>query len=197
VADDSCEMIHFGIQTLGRSAVLATTILLTGCTLPGCATRNAVQRPDGGAGILQQGALAPKLETSDHTGKTVRIVDAATPYTLVYFYPADFTPGCTAQACAFRDVWDRYQQAGVRVVGVSMQSAASHVKFANEKKLPFSLIADEKGEWAKAFGVSATLGMTSRQSFLIDATGMIRKTYAKVDAGLHAEEVLKDRANLP
>ncbi|RYE87040.1 MAG: peroxiredoxin, partial [Myxococcales bacterium] len=110
---------------------------------------------------------------------------------VVYFYPKDGTPGCTKEACAFRDVWGKYQAAGVRVLGVSEDDQASHKKFADEHRLPFSLVADD-GSWARAFGVSTTLGMPSRVTFLIDAGGKVARVYPDVDPGVHAERVLGD-----
>jgi peroxiredoxin Q/BCP len=97
---------------------------------------------------------------------------------VVFFYPKDGTPGCTKEACAFRDVWKRYEAAKVGVIGVSADDAASHRKFAEE--------------WARAFGVNSTFGMYSRVTFLIDAEGKVSKVYPDVDPGVHAERVLTD-----
>lgn len=155
-----------------------------------------MQRPDGGEGLLPAGRAAPALSASDHRGRTVDLQQLDGQYALVYFYPRDGTPGCTEEACAFRDVWDRYENAGVRVIGVSTDDGQSHREFAREHGLPFSLIADEDGEWATAFGVGRFLGMTSRVSFLIDGRGRIVKTYPDVDPGVHAQRVLSDHRAL-
>lgn len=141
------------------------------------------------------GAQAPDLETTAHNGDVIALRELDKP-AIVYFYPRDETPGCTAEACAFRDAWDRYEKQGVLVIGVSADSNASHLQFAEEHQLPFPLIADEGLEWASAFGVETTLGMTRRISFLLDHKGRIAKVYPKVDPGVHAEEILDDVASL-
>jgi peroxiredoxin Q/BCP len=161
--------------------------LALACLLAACFSAT---RPDGQTGLLPQGASAPALTANDHRGQAVSLT-ASTP-TLVYFYPKDGTPGCTKEACALRDAWERYQKAALRVVGVSSDSNESHQKFAAEHGLPFSLIADADNAWAKAFGVGSFAGMDSRVSFLIDAHNKVVKVYEDVDPGVHADQVLKD-----
>jgi peroxiredoxin Q/BCP len=156
-----------------------------------CAT---TQRTDGGEGLLTAGSQAPKLSAVDQNGQEVRVPSDAAA--LVFFYPRDGTPGCTREACAFRDAWQRYVDAGVRVIGVSSDSAESHRKFAKEHGLTFPLVADENDAWAKAFGVGKMMGMDKRVSFLIGPDGSIKKTYGDVDPGVHAGEVLADAAKL-
>lgn len=143
----------------------------------------------------QIGATAPNLTAAAHNGETIALRQLGRP-AIVYFYPKDETPGCTAEACAFRDAWDRYEAQDVVVVGVSADSNESHRDFANEHQLPFPLIADEDLRWAQAFGVDTTMGMTHRVSFLLDRDGRIAKVYPKVDPGVHAEEILDDVAAL-
>ncbi len=145
---------------------------------------------------LRQGAPAPALKQVAHDGTTVDLQALGGQPTLIYFYPKDGTPGCTAEACAFRDVWERFIQAGVRVVGVSSDDDQSHREFAEEHTLPFPLIADEELVWARAFGVDTTLGMINRDSFLIGPEGTIARVYQGVDPGVHADEVLRDAAAL-
>ncbi len=145
---------------------------------------------------LAPGAAAPTLSTTAHDGTTVDLGALGGKATLVYFYPRDGTPGCTKEACAFRDVWTKYESAGVLVVGVSSDSDESHRAFAEEHGLPFPLVADENGAWAEAFGVGSKLGITNRDSFLIGPDGTIAKVYPGVDPGVHAEEVLRDAASL-
>ncbi|MEM6289788.1 MAG: peroxiredoxin [Myxococcota bacterium] len=161
--------------------LLVTTALLTGCRA---------------SSPLAPGASAPSVSATAHDGTTVDLMSLGGQPTLVYFYPKDGTPGCTAEACAFRDVWTKYEAAGILVVGVSSDSDASHREFAEEHALPFPLIADEDGRWAEAFGVGAKLGMTNRDSFLIGPDGTIAKVYPGVDPGVHADEVLRDAAAL-
>jgi peroxiredoxin Q/BCP len=158
--------------------------LAAGCSPP--------KRPDGGSGLLPAGALAPDLVGVDQSGKKHRLRDTEGNPTVVYFYPKDGTPGCTTEACAFRDVWQKFDEAGVRLFGVSRDSQQSHAEFAQEHKLTFPLIADEDGRWATAFGVGTTFGMDSRVSFLLGPDGKVAKVYPDVDPGLHAAEVLAD-----
>ncbi len=146
----------------------------------------------GSKGLLQVGAPAPRLSGVDQQGKTHKLFETKGAFTLVYFYPKDQTPGCTKEACAFRDVWKKYEAAGVKLFGVSNGSVDSHKKFADEHKLPFPLIADSEKVWGAAFGVGSFMGMYKRVSFLIDKKGKIAKVYEDVDPGLHAKQVLKD-----
>lgn len=91
-----------------------------------------------------------------------------------------------------RNAWKKYEDAKVRVIGVSSDSVKSHQGFAKKHKLPFSLVSDQSGEWARAFGVKSTLGFYSRKSFLIDPSGKIVRVYPDVDPGVHALVVLRD-----
>ncbi len=144
---------------------------------------------------LDVGAQTPALVATDQNGKTVTL-GVPGPVRVIYFYPKDGTPGCTAEACAFRDVWDQFTDAGVDVVGVSSNNERSHRTFAEKHALPFSLIADPKGIWSQAFGVATTFGITHRVSFLIDRDGKVAHVYPGVDPALHAEEVLGHARNL-
>lgn len=141
---------------------------------------------------LSVGADAPRLTGVDQMGKSHKLEETRGAFTLVYFYPKDATPGCTKEACAFRNVWKKYQAAGIKLFGVSNGTVQSHKKFAQTHNLPFPLIADDNRKWGKAFGVRTILGMYKRVSFLINPKGKIAKVYADVDPGLHAKEVLKD-----
>ena len=151
---------------------------------------SATQRPDGGKGLLTTGATVPDLKAPDHRGAGVSLRDGRP--SLVFFYPKNNTPGCTREACAFRDVWQRFEAAGVRVIGVSSDSAESHREFAEKHALPFSLIADEERHWAAGFGVGGIFGMSKRVSFLIGPNGRVHKVYPEIDPGVHASEVLGD-----
>lgn len=183
---------HFAIRmclaVLGASFALSAPLLVTGC--------GAQQRPDGGEGLLPAGSSAPDLSALDQHGAAHRLSDERGHPVIVYFYPKDGTPGCTTEACAFRDAWDRFKQAGVQIFGVSTDDVDSHASFAKEEKIPFPILADPGGAWTKAFGVSTTLGMASRVSFLIDPEGKVAKVYPDVDPGVHANEVLNDAAAL-
>jgi thioredoxin-dependent peroxiredoxin len=175
------------LRTILAPAALAV-VVSAGC--------GAASRPDGGSGLLPAGSAAPDLSAVDQTGKTRRIAEERGHPLIVYFYPKDGTPGCTKEACAFRDTWDRYQQAGVQIFGVSADDQKSHEQFAKEQHLPFPIVADPGHAWSAAFGVSTRLGMDARVSFLIDGSGKVTKVYPNVDPAVHADQVLKDAAGL-
>ncbi|HHH27856.1 MAG TPA: peroxiredoxin [Polyangiaceae bacterium] len=174
-----------------------TALLLVGGVLAagGIAAATAcanVQRPDGGEGHLAVGTPAPDVEGVDQNGEPRSVADARGQFLIVYFYPKDGTPGCTAEACAFRDAWQRFEEAGVMIYGVSGDDQASHAEFAEEHDLPFPLIADPSGTWSRHFGVGTFLGMTERVSFVIDPEGVVVARYPDVDPGVHANQVLAD-----
>jgi peroxiredoxin Q/BCP len=162
-------------------------LLLAALVLVAC---GAQQRPDGGKGILPVGAVAPDLTGRDLTGHESRLSANQGHIAVVYFYPKDATPGCTKEACSFRDTWARFSAKNVQIYGVSRDSLESHEKFLKEHELPFPLVADESGKVQTAYGVPDHLGMSSRVSFLVDTHGRIAKVWPDVDPGVHADEVL-------
>ena len=151
----------------------------------------AQQRPDGGEGMLPVGAAAPDVVGRDVSGKDSRLSEQRGHAAVVYFYPKDETPGCTKEACAFRDTWNRFQEHDVAIFGVSRDSAASHAEFLKKHELPFPLVADESGAIQGAYGVPSRLGKAARVSFLIDAHGRIARVWPDVDPAVHADDVLK------
>ncbi len=157
--------------------------------LLGC---GSAQRPDGGEGLLPVGSSAPDVTGVDQDGISHKLSETLGKPTVVYFYPKDQTPGCTKEACAFRDVWKQYEAAGVLLFGVSNGTPDAHKEFATKHTLPFPLIADSDRAWANAFGVPSMAGMYKRVSFLIGKDGKVAKVYDNVDPGVHAAEVLKD-----
>jgi peroxiredoxin Q/BCP len=166
-------------------------------SLFGC-SRSTDQRTNGDPpSLLALGTPIPKLSGIDQHGIVQQLVSNDGKPLIVYFYPKDGTPGCTKEACAFRDVWQRFEQQKVRVIGVSHDDEASHEKFAREHNIPFSLIADSDASWAKTFGVPSTLGKFARISFLFDKKGYLARVYRNVDPGVHATDVLRDIAALP
>lgn len=171
-----------------RNAVFAAVLSLLFAFVLGCAPP---VRPDGGEGLLPVGASAPDLVGQDQNGAAQRISAERGHPLVVYFYPKDGTPGCTTQACAFRDAWDKYKTAGVKIFGVSADDRQSHVEFAAQHSLPFPLIADPTFAWANAFGVGSKLGMMERVTFLIDANGKVAKVYPDVDPGVNAQQILE------
>jgi peroxiredoxin Q/BCP len=162
----------------------------------GCQGRASGATPKEGPMLLAVGAKVPNLTGTDQHGAEHRLADSTGHPLLVYFYPKDATPGCTKEACAFRDVWKRFEQQGVTLYGVSRDDQASHAKFAAKYQLPFPLIADPRGAWEHAFGVPNNNGKSTRVSFLFDARGRLAHVYPKVDPGVHAEQVLGDVARL-
>ena len=176
-----------------RSA-FATLVIASSFTLAAC---SAAQRPDGGSGLLPVGSPAPELSATDQNGKSHTLAEERGHPVISYFYPKDGTPGCTKEACAFRDTWKSYTDAGVQVFGVSADDQKSHEQFAKEQQLPFPILADPERKWIIAFGVGTRLGMASRVSFLLDKEGKVAKIYPDVDPAFHADEVLTDAAALP
>lgn len=144
----------------------------------------------GSAQMLGPGAVAPDFVAKDPKGHEVRLSDSKGHPAVVYFYPKDGTPGCTSEACAFRDAWNKYEAAHVTIIGVSRDSEESHRKFVAQHQLPFPLAADEDGKIEKSYGVGSTLGMTSRVTFLIGPDGTIVRVWPDVDPAIHATEVL-------
>jgi peroxiredoxin Q/BCP len=145
----------------------------------------------GGAGI-QSGDEAPDFTLPDADGKLVRLSDRRGRAVVLYFYPKDETPGCTLEACAFRDQYEDFVDAGADVIGVSSDSSASHRTFAKRHRLPFTLLADEKGAVRKRYGVPSTFGlMPGRVTFVIDADGIVRHVFnSQLAVTRHVTEAL-------
>lgn len=145
------------------------------------------------------GAPAPTLTLPDQDGKPRTLKEFRGQWVALYFYPKNNTPGCTEEAKQFRDRWAAFRKANVMVLGVSVDSVASHKDFAATLKLPFPLLSDEKHELAKAMGVLRGIGplsFASRQTFLIDPEGTIVYHYPSVNTSQHAAQVLEDVARL-
>jgi len=115
---------------------------------------------------------------------------------VLFFYPKDGTPGCTEEACAFRDAWTDLTASGAAVVGVSTDDVQAHARFAEEHGLPFPLLSDPDGEALARYGVPSVLGMSARVTFLIDHEGRVARVYPAVDPGVHVREVLEALAEL-
>ena len=146
----------------------------------------------GGEAGVKVGERAPDFTLPDAEGKSVRLADFAGRPVVLYFYPKDDTPGCTKEACTFRDQYEDFQDAGATVLGVSSDSSESHRKFAAKHRLPFPLLADRGGEVRKRYGVPSTLGLLpGRVTFVIDAGGVVRHAFnSQLDATRHVEEAL-------
>jgi peroxiredoxin Q/BCP len=150
---------------------------------------------------LNIGDPAPDFTLEDTEGNTVKLSDLRGKRVVLYFYPKDDTPGCTKEACAFRDSYAEYQGKDVLIYGVSKDDAKSHQKFTEKYNLPFPLLCDTDAEVAKAYesyGMKKFMGKeyegTFRHTFVIDAEGNLEKIYRNVKAEQHAAEILADLA---
>ncbi len=146
---------------------------------------------------------APDFELLDDTGAARHLSDYRGRPVILYFYPADDTPGCTKEACNFRDDYSQYEKAKVTILGVSPDSVKSHVKFKNKYQLPFPLLADEDHKVCNAYGVWGPKKMMGREyegvlrtTFLIDSNGKIARVFENVRPSEHSEEVLAALGNL-
>lgn len=143
-------------------------------------------------GELAVGSPAPHVAAKAHDGTSIDLAALRGKKVVLYFYPKDETPGCTKEACAFRDAWSDLAKTGVVLVGISTDSLESHEKFAEHHRLPFHLVSDEDGAIAKAYGVPNRAGFLARQTFVIGEDGKILKIYRSVDVQKHASEILAD-----
>jgi peroxiredoxin Q/BCP len=148
---------------------------------------------------VQVGAPAPEFELPDQTGQLHSLEDYRDKWVVLYFYPKDQTPGCTTEACEFRDNIFAFRDANAQILGVSFDDVESHQEFAEEYNLPFPLLADTEGKAAENYGVATRkLGMriAKRETFLVDPAGNLAKHYKDVNPSTHSEEVLVDLARL-
>jgi len=148
---------------------------------------------------LAVGQPAPDFTTTDQDGKPLHLADLKGHPVVVYFYPKDETPGCTHEACSFRDAWADLQKKGVIVIGISTDTSDSHKAFAKNHQLPFTLVSDPKGEIAAKYGVPVENekgeSYIHRQSFVVGTDGTLKKIYRKVDVKVHAQEIAADTAS--
>jgi peroxiredoxin Q/BCP len=152
--------------------------------------------------MLKEGDAAPDFTTRDENGNTVRLSDLRGRKVALYFYPKDDTPGCTKEACSFRDNYSAVREAGVEVLGVSLDDEASHQAFISKYDLPFTLLSDTDRSVSEAYGVYGEqtwgdrkyMGL-ARKTFLIDEEGKIKKVFDKVNVEAHADEVLEGFRN--
>ena len=147
----------------------------------------------GGSGGIGVGDAAPDFDLPDAEGRRVRLSDyKGRRGVVLYFYPKDDTPGCTREACSFRDQYEDFRAAGAEVIGVSSDSSASHQAFARKHRLPFVLVADARGELRKKYGVPSTLGLLpGRVTYVIDREGVVRHVFnSQLQAAKHVDEAL-------
>jgi peroxiredoxin Q/BCP len=141
------------------------------------------------------GLPAPAFELMDGAGRPQRLSDYAGRWLVLYFYPKDDTPGCTAEACALRDVHGEFGKRGVAVLGVSLDGTASHAAFAAKHRLPFPLLSDPEGRVARAYGALWDFGVVrfaKRHTYLVDPLGRLARVYRSVSPTTHAAELLAD-----
>ena len=138
------------------------------------------------------GAPAPDFRLQDQDGNWIRLADHKGKWVVLYFYPMDDTPGCTTEACEFRDNIFAFRRLGVTVLGVSVQDVASKKAFATKHGLPFPLLADTDKSVAKAYGVLGVMGVARRETFVIDPQGRIARHYPSVDPKTHSTQLLAD-----
>jgi peroxiredoxin Q/BCP len=153
--------------------------------------------------LIEPGRKAPAFSLTDQTGKTHRLSDYAGKPVVLYFYPKDDTPGCTREACSFRDNLPRFRASQAVVLGISGQGQASKAKFAGKYELTFPLLADEQygvseqyGVWQKKLLYGRTFMGVSRTTYLIGPDGKVVKRWDKVKVDGHAEAVLKELESL-
>jgi peroxiredoxin Q/BCP len=142
---------------------------------------------------LAIGDAAPDFSLVDEKGLPVSLKDfLGKKIVVLYFYPKDFTSGCTTEACSFRDNYKIYQDKGAVVIGISLDSVESHSKFSEKYNLPFDILSDKNKEVAKAYGVLGIAGLAAKRvTFIIDKNGKIARIFPKVDVKQHSEVVLK------
>jgi peroxiredoxin Q/BCP len=142
---------------------------------------------------LKVGDIAPDFSLLNENGLPISLKDyIGRNVVVLYFYPKDFTSGCTVEACSFRDDYKLYEAEGAVVIGVSLDSVESHSKFSEKYKLPFSILSDRNKEAATAYGVLGLGGLlTKRMTFIINKDGKITHIFPKVDVKRHSEELLK------
>ena len=148
---------------------------------------------------LKSGDIATDFRLVDQNGSIKSLSDFSGQWVVLYFYPKDDTPGCTKEACSFRDDLTTLEKIGAKVVGVSVDDSDSHSKFASKYHLPFPLLADQDGKVAKSYGALTNLlllKIAKRYTFLIDPKGKIAKVYLSVDTSRHSKEIIDDLIKL-
>ena len=148
--------------------------------------------------VVEEGKPAPDFELKSDSGESIKLSNLRGKQVVLYFYPKDDTPGCTAQACGIRDVYGEFEREGAVVLGVSPDDERSHVEFKEKFELPFTLLADDEHKVADTYGVWAEktyMGKTywgvERSTFVIDEEGNVKRAMHKVKPDTHADDVLE------
>ena len=150
--------------------------------------------------LVEPGKKAPAFTLKDQDGEKHALKDYLGRYVVLYFYPKDDTPGCTKEACNFRDRWDRFEQHGIKVLGISKDNATSHTKFISKHELPFTLLTDmepcEVASSYESYGLKKFMGREymgmMRHTFVVDADGKLERIYLKVKSATIADTILSD-----
>ncbi len=145
------------------------------------------------------GEAAPDFDLADQDGVRHTLQEFAGKWLVLYFYPKDDTPGCTQEACAFRDDLHKLTGLGAQVVGISVDDSSSHAEFAKKYHLPFPLLADRSAAVAARYGALMDLGLfrfAKRYTFLIDPEGKVARVYVKVETSKHSQEIIEDLQQL-
>jgi peroxiredoxin Q/BCP len=151
------------------------------------------------APTLKPGDDAPNFSLPDNQGRQVNLNDFKGKWVVLYFYPKDDTPGCTTEACHFRDDFKLLENLGAQVVGMSIDDSFSHKKFAEKYNLPFPLLSDASGEVASLYGALnnfLVIKLAKRYTYLINPQGKIAKIYLSVDTSKHSQEIIEDLKKL-
>ena len=174
--------------------ILTTAIAASILVVLAMVLRPRIARAD----VLKEGDVAPPITTQMVSGDQVApfsLADYHGKRVVLYFYPKDETPGCTKEACAFRDGYAKFQSAGLTVFGCSVDSSEAHQKFIKKYNLPFPLLLDPDKKIATEYGVAngiPILGLDKRVTYVIDEDGKILKVYPNVDPAIHATQILAD-----
>jgi len=145
--------------------------------------------------MIELNQPAPDFSLNDAHGAPHKLEDYQGQWLILYFYPKDNTPGCTKEACALRDDFDKFTDLNTKVIGISTDDSNSHLGFSQKQSLPFTLLADPDGKVSSAYGALFKFGpvkFSKRHSFIIDPKGKIVKIYRKVSPSLHSQELLQD-----
>ncbi|EFD92653.1 MAG: alkyl hydroperoxide reductase/ Thiol specific antioxidant/ Mal allergen [Candidatus Parvarchaeum acidophilus ARMAN-5] len=140
---------------------------------------------------IKEGDEFPDFNLKSDDDKTVSLLDIKGKESIIYFYPKDDTPGCTKEACSFRDNINSFKSLGIPIFGISVDSVESHKKFKQKYSIPFTLLSDKDKTLISKLGIKTLIGIASRVTFVLDKDAKIKKIYPKVSPDGHAEEILE------
>ncbi len=185
---DAANAAPLPATTVSESTHTVTTTQTTTSPALGIAADAAVSTASDGTVAID--GPAPSFDPTDQNGEHLQLEALRGHNVVLYFYPKDETPGCTKEACSFRDSWTSLTKSGVILIGVSADSDESHKAFAKNHQLPFHLVSDPQGKLAARYGVPFNGNYIQRQSFLIGPAGTVRRVYRTVDVSSHAQDLI-------